>query len=260
MPYPFEVSGSGFPVVLLHAFPLSSSMWRANSESITDAGFRVVAPDFPGFGRNTSFSHVTSMDEMATGVRETIASLGIGRAVFVGLSMGGYVLLRILERAPSMIAGIVLADTTAASDTAEKTEARKDLVKRVSSGGSSVLAAEMLPNLLSAATYAENPRLVEELSAEISGCDPGAACAALRGMAERPDSRFLLGGIGVPVLLLFGKDDKVTNLDAAAEMANSIPGSTLSVLERAGHYSNLERPSEFDHHLISFLNSLRLNN
>jgi pimeloyl-ACP methyl ester carboxylesterase len=77
--------------------------------------------------------------------------------------------------------------------------------------------------------------------------------AALRGMAERLEHTNLLKEISVPTLLIFGREDKVTNLDGAKILNDNIPNSKLEIIDKIGHYANLENSEEFNKILINFV-------
>jgi pimeloyl-ACP methyl ester carboxylesterase len=260
MTIPFRETGNGRPVVLLHAFPLDSSMWEPNAGAIAAEGFRVIMPDLPGFGRNSNFSEISSLDEMASGVKDLLDSLEVEEAIFAGLSMGGYVLFSFLRQFPNAVSAMVLCDTTAGSDTEEKRQGRYQLIERLTEEGSEVLVEVMLSNLLSSHTLRNNSGVAGTIAEKFRGCDWKAAAAALRGMALRPDSRDLLADCGLSTLLIYGEDDSVTGLDAAKEINGLMRNSRLQVIPGAGHYSNVEKPQEFNKAFISFLKSLPANN
>lgn len=256
MKLPFEELGSGPPVVLLHGFPLSRTMWQPNVGAIADAGFRVITPDFPGFGENTSFADINTMEDMAKGVAELLSSLKIERAIIGGLSMGGYVTFALYATQPELFAGLVLCDTTSVSDTDEKRKGRFELIEKIERQGSQALVENMLPNLIADSTKEKDRELVEELERVFAAVNPKAAIAALRGMAARADHTNLLGDINVPTILIFGEHDKVTNLDAARMMHAGISGSKLVVIENAGHFSNQEQPAAFNDAIVDLLKSV----
>ncbi len=256
MKLPYEEYGSGPPVVLLHGFPLSRTMWQPNAGAITDAGFRLITPDFPGFGENTSFADINTMEEMAKSVAELLNSLKIDRAIIGGLSMGGYVTFALYAMRPELFAGLVLCDTTSTADTEEKRKGRFELIDKIERQGSQALVENMLPNLICDYTKESNQELVEELERKFAAVNPKAAIAALRGMAARADHTQKLNEINVPTVLIFGEDDQVTNLDAAQMMNQAISGSELVVIENAGHYSNQEQPHAFNEAVVNFLTAV----
>lgn len=253
MKTPFQESGSGKPVILLHAFPLSRKMWQPQIEALSAAGFHVILPDLRGFGENHNFADINTMEDLAKDVCELMGNLKIERAIIGGLSMGGYVTFNFYRLFPEKFAGLLLFDTNSAADTEEKREARFDLIDEIEKSGAQALIEGMLPNLISDWTKENNPDLVAKLKAMFAETNPQAAIAALRGIAERQDHTDILRDVNVPTLLIFGEHDKITNLEIAEKMHAEIPDAALTKIKNAGHYSNLEQPEAFNDALVSFL-------
>lgn len=213
-------------------------------------------PDLPGFGDNTSFADINTMEEMAKGVGDLLQSLKIDRAIIGGLSMGGYVTLALYAMHPELFEGLILCDTTSAADTDEKRKGRFELMEKIERQGSDALLENMLPNLICDFTKQNNRELVADLEGSFAEVNAQAAIAALRGMAARADHTQMLGEINVPAALIFGEDDKITNLEAAEMMNRAISGSELTVIANAGHYSNQEQPAAFYKAVVDFLASV----
>lgn len=251
----FEEFGEGFPVVLLHAFPLSRKMWSPQIEAVTKENFRLILPDLRGFGETASFADINSMEDMASDIAEMLDYLEIERAIIGGLSMGGYVTFNLLRLHPGRFRALILCDTTSAADTEEKRKNRYQIIEKIEEKGSQALIENMLPNLIGEFTKQKNENLVSQLKQMFAETNPQAAIAALRGMAERKDNTEVLG-IKIPALLIFGEDDAVTNLETARKMNEQIPSSKLSIIKNAGHYSNLEQPELFNAALLNFLKTI----
>lgn len=254
----FEEHGSGKPVVLLHAFPLSRKMWQPQIDGLKSKNYRIILPDLRGFGESHNFSDITSMHEMARDVFELLEALKIDKAVIGGLSMGGYVLFEMFRSFPDKFAAAVLCDTTFLADDEDKKESRFDLVERIEKNGSQVLIEELLPSLISDFTKTHNGDLKISLEKMFAEANPKAACGALRGIALRKDSGDILKNFSFPTTLIFGAEDKITNLDAAENLLQKLPSAKLSVIENAGHYSNLEQPERFNSVLAAFVDSVNL--
>lgn len=254
----FEDHGEGKPVFLLHAFPLSRQMWQPQIAALTSENFRVIAPDFRGFGENRNFSDINTMEAMARDVAELFDALKIECAIIAGLSMGGYVLFEFLKTFPEKIAALVFCDTHAGEDSEETRESRFDLIEKIERDGSQALIDVMLPKLICENTKQNKKELVGEIEEMFRAADPRGSIAALRGMAKRADNNDLLSKISVPALLIFGAEDKVTHLEMAEKMRDEIPDSRLSVIENAGHYSNLEQPEIFNRILIDFIKTVEI--
>lgn len=249
----FEEYGEGTPIVLLHAFPLSGKMWMPQVNALVEADCRVILPDFRGFGKTPVVSDKTTMEELANDIKELLDHLEIEKAIIGGLSMGGYVTLNLYRLHPEKFAAMILADTSSLADTEEKREGRFKLIEKTLSHGMQAIIEEMLPNLTSDYTKENNPELIKQLEKDFLETDFKGAMAALRGMAERLEHTKKLKEISVPTLLIFGREDKVTNLDGAKVLNDNIPNSKLEIIDKVGHYSNLENSAEFNKILVDFV-------
>ncbi len=254
----FEEHGTGKPVVLLHAFPLSRNMWKPQIGALVNAHCRVILPDFRGFGETPLTGETTAMEELAGDVNELLDALKIEKAIIGGLSMGGYVTFNFYRLYPEKFGALVLADTTSLADTDEKREGRFKLIKETESHGMEAVIDGMLPNLTSDDTKSNNPQLIKHFEDVFRKTDPLAVMAALRGMAARKDHTGILKNITVPTLLIFGENDKVTNLEAAGNLDAHISGSKLVIIEKSGHYSNAEATAEFNRVLVDFVKNVEI--
>ncbi|MER3423854.1 MAG: alpha/beta hydrolase [Nitrospiraceae bacterium] len=248
--------GKGMPVVFLHAFPLNRAMWAPQISAFTNH-FRVITVDFRGHGESLPAPGPSSVDELALDLKGLLDHLAIPQAVFVGLSMGGYVLFALHRRHAERIKGLVLADTRAQADTDEGRAGRFAMIQTAESEGAGAIAEIMMPRLLSPASIQSRPDLVEALRNIIMKTPVSTITADLRAMADRPDSIPLLSKIDCPTLVLVGSLDQGTPPSDAQLMANAISGARLHVIPGAAHLSNLEQPKTFNSALFSFLKSIQ---
>jgi 3-oxoadipate enol-lactonase len=255
----YEEVGSGSPLILLHAFPLSADMWRPQLEA-PPPGWRVIAPDFRGFaGLGLSASsppNARSMDDHADDILSLMDALSIERAVLGGLSMGGYVTFAIMRRAADRARGLVLADTRAEPDTPEGRESRTRAQEVVRREGAAAIADMMVPRFLGSTTLSSRPDLIAYARSLILANTPDAIDAALECLKTRADSVPLLPHLGCPALIIVGEEDMLTPVVASELMHRTIPRSTLHVIPQAGHLSNLEQPAMFNLALHGFLNEV----
>jgi 3-oxoadipate enol-lactonase len=248
-------SGAGWPVVLLHAFPLTAEMWRPQLEGVPE-GWRFIAPDLPGFGESSGFDGTTpSMEGFATAVDLLLDALEIDRAVIGGESMGGYVAFALHRIAPARFTGMILSSTRAQADTPEGLAARTSMSDLVRASGPSAVADQMLPKLLGETTHRANPQLVSRVRRMIESNTTRAIDDAIRAMMRRPDSTPQLSRISVPALIVSGDEDTVVPRADAELLDRCIPRSLLVVLPRAGHLSNLEAPDDFSLAVRDFLSA-----
>ena len=254
----FEQFGKGFPIVLLHAFPFSRKMWSKQIDSIVKNNFSLIIIDLPGFGESSSSANVNTMETMANSVFETLGGLKISKAIIGGISMGGYVALNFYRLFSEIVTALILCDTTPKADTSEIRNKRFDLIRQIKIQGMKPVAVNVLPNLLSENTILNSKDLFEHLENEILNTDIQGTIAALDGMAERIDHTSLLETIKIPTLLIFGEDDKITDISMAKNIKELLPNSQLKIIKNCGHLSNLEQPEAFNKILIEFLTSLNL--
>jgi 3-oxoadipate enol-lactonase len=249
-------AGSGWPVLLLHAFPFSAGMWWPELERVPE-GWHFIAPDLRGFGPDatgTAGSAVT-LDDMAADVVQLLDTLEIERAVIGGLSMGGYVTFALFRAAPERFSGMVLADTRPQADTAEGREGRRKMIELARTGGPAAVADAMLPKLLGSTTKRRRPALLAQVREMIEQERVEGIVGALEAMIARPDSTADLSRISCPALVMVGDEDQLTPVADAEMMQNHIARSRLVVLPGAGHLSNLEAPDGFTLALSDFLAS-----
>ncbi len=240
-------------VVFLHAFPLHAAMWDSQIAAVKADGWAALALDFPGFGRAHSSGQRT-MQEFAQSIVDRLERKEIEEIILVGLSLGGYAAFRIMERDAGLVKGLVLADTRAAPDDSSARTKRLQMAARVESEGPGFLMTDFVPNLLSLNASPAAKERAAELAQHASG---QAIYNALAALASRPDSRLLLEDIGVPTLVVVGAEDTVTPPSEAQVLVDAIPNARLSLIQNAGHLSNLEQPEAFNTVLLEFLQSFK---
>jgi 3-oxoadipate enol-lactonase len=244
--------GPGDPLVLLHAFPLNGRMFEPQMEAFS-GGRRVIAPDFPGFGRSPRTPAQPDVRYYAEAVGGLLDRLGLERVVLGGVSMGGYVAFACLRLFPRRVSGLVLADTRPEPDSEEIRENRKEMARRVAEEGVEVLVELQMERLLARDTLENDEEVVERVRAMILESAPGGVVAALGAMRTRPDSTPLLAEIEAPTLVIGGEEDGISSPEVMGAMAQKIPNSRHVTLPRAGHLSNLENPEGFNAALREFL-------
>lgn len=249
--------GTGPTLVFLHAFPFGHAMWRPQVEAF-GSDFRVIAPDFPGFGGSSPFVGEPSIDRMADDVASLLDALGIlGKVTLAGLSMGGYVALAMARRHPQRLRALILANTRAEPDDDAAKANRNRLIEAAKSQTTAELVAPLLPRMLSPHTLNHRPDVVAEVRRLAEAQSLDALVAATLALRDRPDARPYLGQIDVPTLVLSAQDDVITPPAVLLSLAKAIPNARFESIEQAGHLANLEQPQAFNDRLASFLRSLQ---
>ncbi len=243
--------GQGMPLVLLHAFPLNRAMWEPQ-QALADR-YRVIPVDLRGHGESDAPLWRCTLDLYAADVIALLDHLNIRQAVFVGLSMGGYLSFALWRQYRDRVAGLVLADTRAEADTPDRKAWRFQLAQRVWKEGPQAAADEMVPKLLAPATYQTKPAVAEKVRGMIMHAPVSGIVGDLMAIEDRPDAVTLLPGIACPTLVLVGEQDALTSVEENTRIAEAIPGARLQVIPAAGHMSNMEQPDIFNSALRSFL-------
>jgi pimeloyl-ACP methyl ester carboxylesterase len=240
-------------VLLLHAFPLDRRMWRPVG-ALLEPRARVLAPDLPGFGASAAVTADPSLDVWADLVANWLSVAAGDRPVVVcGLSMGGYLALRLADRHPDRLAALVLADTGAGADGDADRAARNQRIAMVTDQGVGPLVDALLPRLLGPTARPEVETEVRRIAGEQTRAGVTAALAAMR---DRPDSTRLLTQIRVPALVVVGADDALTPPSVARSIAEALPHGRLRVIPGAGHLSAVEAPDAFARALVELLDEL----
>jgi pimeloyl-ACP methyl ester carboxylesterase len=163
------------------------------------------------------------------------------RFALAGLSMGGYVAFEILRQAPERVTQLALLNTQARADSDETRERRKGLIGLAKTGKFKGVTPKLLPLLVHESRLQDSSITEVVLSmAERVGRD--AFVRQQHAILGRPDSRANLASIKVPTLVVVGREDALTPLPLAQEMAGGIAGAKLALIEECGHLSPLERP------------------
>jgi pimeloyl-ACP methyl ester carboxylesterase len=233
--------GDGQPIVLLHGFPLSRRMWNAQVEAWSH-DFRVIAPDFRGFG-DSALAREFSITGCAEDVHELLVSLRIqDGVVLLGLSMGGYISFEFIRRYQEMLRGLILVATQPAGDSDTARQARYETAEFVRREGSSALAEKLIPRFLGKTTLATKPEVADAVRSLIHSNAPEAIAQACYALAARRDSTSFLREIKIPTLIVAGSEDALISSTQAETMQREIPHSQLVVVEQCGHMINLEQP------------------
>lgn len=241
-------------LVFLHAFPLSAAMWKEQINLFSEK-FYCVAPDLPGFGESALSDHAVTFESYVDSVLNALQAAKIEKAIWCGLSMGGYLALRMYERTPEQCRALILCDTKAGADGNEAKIKRWGAIQSLQKSRSEFVAAQW--GALVGESSKSNSALKVKFE-EIVGNVPDAGIATgLVALATRTDSTEVLPKIAVPSLIIVGEEDKVTPVSEAQLMAKNISGSQLKILAQTGHLSNLEAPQKFNDCLSEFLISLK---
>ena len=242
----------GVPVVLVHAFPLNQRMWDSQVAALKKLNRVIIR----GLGKSDLESPYT-LEFVVDDLIEILDRLKIDKTVICGLSMGGFVALRAIERNPERFSGLVLADTKSEPDSDISKIGRYKALKTIQEQGLNTFVEGFLKSSLTPETLTQRPQIFENAKSVAETNTSAGVSAALLALTSRTDTSGSLSEIRVPTLILQGEFDSVIPLDSAKSLHDKIKGSTFSIVTKAGHLSNLENPEFFNKQLLSFMRSVR---
>jgi 3-oxoadipate enol-lactonase len=252
----YEVLGNGSPVVLLHPFPANHELWKPAVQVVLSR-YRVILPDLRGHGDSAAGEGPATMERHAADIARVLDNEEVGRAPFVGVSIGGYVLFEFWRKHRERVEALMLCNTKAQADSPEARAGRLQAAADVMERGTEPFFENLIPKLIGKTTRNARPDLVDGALGMMRKMSPAGVASVQRGMAERPDSVETLKTINVPTVLVTGDEDSLTGAPEAELMRQNIPGSELRVVAKAGHYSPWEQPEEVGKLLRQFLDRVR---
>jgi pimeloyl-ACP methyl ester carboxylesterase len=253
----FEDAGDGVPVVFLHPTPLDHDYWRPLVERLH--GVRAIVPDLRGHGASqlvglgeglaaggfaeVADAPVLTMERLGADVLALMDHLGIQEACFVGCSIGGYVLMELVRRAPGRIKGLAFVCSKAQPDAEANRARRRANIEQVRAEGTGKFFDGLAQSLIGASSRSARPEIVGELRARMT-VSAEAAVAVQAGLAVRPDSVPDIARIYVPVLAIAGGEDPGVTAAEMEAFKAARGRCALHVIEDAGHFAAYEKPDE----------------
>ncbi|MBT2498427.1 alpha/beta fold hydrolase [Agromyces sp. ISL-38] len=243
-----DVTGDGPAVLLLHSSVCDRRMWDLQWELLVDAGFRVIRPDFRGFGETPA---PTSGYDEASDIRDLLDAHGIERAVVVGSSFGGRSAQEFASRWPSRVTGLFLlcAATRLLAPTEEVRAFGSEEDALLDNGDLDGAVALNVRTWVGPAATESTRELVARMQRHAFEVQLAAPDVA----AERDE--FDLDAVTAPTLVVSGAHDLDYFAQIAELLSERIAGAEHRELDWAGHLPSLEDPARFNPLLLHFLRS-----
>jgi len=228
-------------LVLLPGLLCDRALWAAQIEALGDRA-RIAVGDIAG---------ADTLGALAEGVLAQAPP----RFALAGLSMGGYVAFEIVRRAADRLIGLALLDTSARPDTPEYAAMRRTLMRQAQIGAFKGVTPRLLPRWVHPA-HMKNAALVDAVTTMTQRVGREAFIRQQAAILGRPDSRPDLARIPCPTLVLCGRQDEATPVEVHEEMAASIRGAHLEIVEECGHLAPMEQPAHVTAAMAAWLDRL----
>ncbi len=241
------------PVVLfIHGFPFNKSMWNAQFEALKPTN-RVIAYDVRGHGNSEAGTEDFSIELFVEDLLGFMDTLQLDQVILCGLSMGGYIALSAIEKHPERFSGLILSDSQCLADTPEAIEKRMAAIESIREKGAELYVEQSIQNLFAAASFETKQMEIGNVKEMMSKTTAQSMCNTLHALSVRKETCSKLSELTVPILILVGKEDKITPPKVARLMLEKTQNSTLTIIEDAAHLANIENPHDFNQQLMEFI-------
>jgi 3-oxoadipate enol-lactonase len=240
------------PVLIMsHSLATDLSMWDPTVPALTGR-FRVLRYDTRGHGGTDAPKAAYTLDQLADDAKALLGALGIARAHWVGLSMGGMIGQTLALKAPDLFASLSLCDTSSRIP-AEARPLWQERIKTAETQGMEPLVEPTLSRWFTEPFRKSRKDVVDKVAAMIRTTPPAgyAGCCHAISVLDLTDR---IAAIKIPTIAIVGEDDPGTPVAAHRVIHEKIAGSRLEIIPQAAHLANMEQPEAFNRALTSFLN------
>jgi 2-hydroxy-6-oxonona-2,4-dienedioate hydrolase len=253
-------AGQGHPVVMLHGSGPGATGWSnfgPNLDAFAER-FRVIAPDMPGWGDSDPVSY-EERDHVAAAI-QLLDALDIERAAFVGNSMGGATALKVAGRHPERVSHVVTMGSGAPGPRMFVAGGGPSEGLKVLHRGYREPSRESMRALCEVMAYDQSFASDELIEQRYRSCaahpEHIANFAAGFGRPRLGESTLEdIAAIKAPALIIHGRDDRVVHFEAALRLVSTIEDARMVLLNRCGHWAQLEHAAEFNRLVCDFIAS-----
>lgn len=240
-----DVGPRDAPVILFsHGLLFCTDLFRPQIEALSGA-FRCVAYDHRGQGRSAdSADDSISMELLFQDAALLVEHLRLGPVHFVGLSMGGFVGMRLAARRPDLVRSLVLLETSADREAEEKLMKYRALALVARALGVGAVVDRVMPILFGKSSLADPARRAEvDAWRALLLRNRRSIWRAVNGVIDRVAILPELPRIGCKTLVMVGDEDVATPPARAQRIWRAIDGARIREVQGAGHSVTLEQPA-----------------
>jgi len=239
------------PIIFVHGFPYDHKMWEMQTITLSKK-YYCVTYDIRGLGSSSVGDGQFTMESFVDDLENILLELNLNKPVLCGLSMGGYISLRAVERMEEKFSALVLCDTKSEADTNEAKLKRSEGVKKINTEGLESFVNSSVPNTFTSDSI-KSSNIYQEILNRSLQLIPLGVKGCLLAMAGRTDTTAYLSQINIPTLVVCGEDDKLSPPASMKELANKIKGSEYILVPNAAHMSPVENPNLVNKVIIDFI-------
>lgn len=246
------MEGNGFPLVFIHDIGTDGRIWKEQMAFFSQ-NYRVIAMDLPAHGKSSPFKdEIYTIERTAHALKEGLDVLQIDQAVFVGVSMGAAVAMKIAHNYPSTARGLVLVSPWCYLDNEVM---MKKIILLAEEQGLEPMLNYLSPYFFSGIIFKDHPEVIDKWKAIGLDQDQDALLPALTACLAL-DLRWLIKSMAVPILFVTGPFNLLIPPPLVKAIAEQIPGAQVEVMEERGHFPFLEEPEGFNKLIESFISKI----
>ncbi len=242
-------------IVFVHGFPFDHHMWENQIDEFSK-DCCCVSYDIRGLGESPAGDGQLTIESFVDDLENILSELKLQKPLLCGLSMGGYISLRAIERMEEKFSALILCDTKSLADENEGKVKRAAGVKLVNEEGVEKFVSQFVPNCFSESFMHEHKNEYEKVLSRSKLSNPKGVKGCLLAMAGRTDTTHYLPKIKIPVLLICGVEDKLTPPDVMNLMNDKINNSKIVLVNSAGHMTPVEKPDIVNKEIKQFVDDL----
>jgi pimeloyl-ACP methyl ester carboxylesterase len=227
-------------------------MWQAQIEEFSK-DYLCVSYDIRGLGESPAGDGQFTMESFVDDLDYIVEELKLQNPLLCGLSMGGYISLRAIERFQNKFSALILCDTKSEADNNEGKLKRAAAIKEINSGKFNEFIETFVLNCFGEKFVKENKAEYEKVVDRSKKNSPVGVKGCLIAMIGRTDTSEKLNNIKLPTLAICGHHDKLTPPDVMKSMSDNIPGAKFLIVENAGHMAPIEQPAVVNKVIKDFL-------
>jgi pimeloyl-ACP methyl ester carboxylesterase len=239
-------------IIFVHGFPYDHTMWKTQIDVLSEKYF-CVAYDIRGLGESPGGDGQFTMESFVDDLETIIDELKLDKPILCGLSMGGYIGLRALERMENKFSAVILCDTRSDADGNEGKLKRAAAIKRINTEGLAPFAKDFITNCYGDFYKQNYKEQFEKRIAKSTAFDSVGVKGSLLAMLGRNDTTEYLSKIKIPALVICGENDALTPPPVMKAMAEKINGAEFVVIKNSGHMSPIENQKEVNEAIKQFL-------
>lgn len=249
----YEGNNTNKSIIFIHGFPYDHTMWNSQIELLKENYF-CISYDIRGLGESPAGDGQFTMESFVDDLESIINTLKLDKPIVCGLSMGGYITLRSLERMQDKFSAAILCDTRSEADNNEGKLKRAAAIKRINTEGLAPFAKDFITNCFAEDFKQNKKEELERIINKSAAFNPVGVKGCLLAMLSRTDTTQSLSEIKIPTLLICGEKDALTPPSVMKEMFHKIPAAEFVEISKAGHMTPIENPIDVNNAIINFLN------